>query len=148
MEYDLENRAFAYADVSWRQELSKKFKWEMTFSGRDHRWWDYSSTPYDPATMKNDDFNRARFDYLYVGCEHEISGAVAWGPFVRWDCREGELDEAGAWIDLRTDCLGFRFSVSCENGYERIDRSRSEDDWRFGFFIYLRAFGPSAAIGR
>ena len=39
---------------------------------------------------------------------------------------------------------GFR----CENGYERIDRSRSEDDWRFGFFIYLRAFGPSAAIGR
>ena len=144
VEYDTENSTVAYADVSWRQELSDRFKFDVTFSGRDHRWWDYSSTPYDPETMKNDDFNRARFDYLRVGCEHDFCDALAWGPYVSWDCREGELDEIGAWFDVRTDCLGFRFSVSYENDYVRIDRSRADDDWRFGFFIYLRAFGPSS----
>lgn len=144
IEYDTENRTVAYADVSWRQSVSEKLRYELTFSGRDHRWWDYASSPYDSMEQKNDDFNRARFDYLYFGCEHDFCDALAWGPFVRWDCREGELDEIGAWFDLRTDCLGFRFSVSYENDYERIDRSKADDDWRFGFFIYLRALGPSA----
>lgn len=144
VEYDVENECLAYADVAWNQELSKDLKLDMTFSSRDHRWWDFSSSPYDPSVQRNEDFNRARFSSLYVGFEHEICDALAWGPFVRWDCRESELDEIGAWFDLRTDCLGFRFSVSYENDYERIDRSVADDDWRFGFFVYLRALGPDS----
>ena len=69
---------------------------------------------------------------------------LAWGPFVRWDCREDELDEIGSWIDLRTDCLGLRFSFSYENDYERIDGSRADDNWRFGVYLYLRALGPGS----
>lgn len=143
VEFDTEREEVAYADVSWRQELSKTFKYGVTYSGRDHRWWDFSSSPYDRDDLRNEDFNWAKFSYLEVELEQDVCDALAWGPFVRWDCRESELDEIGAWVDLRTDCLGFRFSVSYENDYERLDRSESEDDWRFGFFVYLRAFGPS-----
>lgn len=143
-EYDAENEAVAYADVEWRQIVSPAFKYSVSYVGRDHRWWDFSSSPYDPEVMRNEDFNRARFGYLEFEAEHEVCDAFAWGPLVRWDCREAELDEIGAWIDLRTDCLGFRFSVAYESDYERIDRSKSSEDWRFGFFVYLRALGPSS----
>ena len=54
------------------------------------------------------------------------------------------FDEIGAWIDFRTDCLGFRFSVSYENDFTRVDGSRYDHDWNFGFFVYLRALGPTS----
>lgn len=144
MECDTENKTVAYADIAWRQILTKAFKYEVGLVSRDHRWWDFSSAPYDSELQKNEDFNMARFTCLDASFEHDLCDAIAWGPFVRWDCREGELDEIGSWLDLRTDCLGFRFSLSYENDYERLDRSKSDDDWRFGFFVYLRALGPSS----
>lgn len=143
VEFDTEREEVAYADVSWRQRLSRSFRYAVTYSGRDHRWWDFSSSPYDREELRNEDFNWARFSYLEVELEQDLCDALAWGPFVRWDCREGEMDEIGTWFDVRTDCLGFRFSVSYENEYRRLDNSESRDDWRFGFYIYLRAFGPA-----
>ena len=143
-EWDGENDTLAYADVSWRHALAGDFKYELSYSARDQRLWDYSSTPYDPARMRNEDFNWAKYSYVQLGFEHELCDAVAWGPFISWDLRENELDEVGTWIDLRTDCLGFRLSVSYENDYRRIDGSEHEDDWRVAFGVYLRAFGPSA----
>lgn len=144
LEYDPDQKTISYADVAWRQVLTKRLTWEISFNARDHRWWDYSSSPYDSDLQRDEGFNLAKFAFASVSLDHEICDAVAWGPFVRWDLREDELDEIGAWIDLRTDCLGFRFSVSYENDYERLDRSKSEDEWRFGFFIYLRALGPES----
>ncbi|MGN0854664.1 MAG: hypothetical protein ACI4R9_03980 [Kiritimatiellia bacterium] len=144
VEFDTENDTVAYADVSWRQLVSRDFRYAVTYFGRDHRHWDYSSTPFEADGMRNEDFNWNRFGYLEVSCEHDLCDAVAWGPFVRWDCRESELDEIGTWLDLRTDCLGFRFSFSYENDYRRIDGSKSDDDWRFGFYVYLRALGPES----
>lgn len=145
-EWDGENDTLAYADVSFRHTLSQAFKYELSYSARDQRWWDYSSTPYDAEAMRNEDFNWSKFSYAQVAFEHELCDAVAWGPYVRWDFRENELDEIGAWIDLRTDCLGFRFSLSYENDYRRIDDSERRDNWRGGFSIYLRAFGPSNGL--
>ena len=144
VEFDTENDTVAYADVAWRQAVSRDLKYEVSYFGRDHRNWDYASTPYEPGQMRNEDFNWSRFGYLEARLEHDLCDAVAWGPFVRWDCREGELDEIGSWLDLRTDCLGFRFSLSYENDYERIDGSKARDDWRFGFYVYLRALGPES----
>lgn len=144
VEFDTENDTVAYADVSWRHLVSKDFRYEITYFGRDHRNWDFSSTPYESENMRSEDFNWSKFGYLEVGFEHDLCEAVAWGPFVRWDCREAELDEIGSWLDLRTDCLGFRFSLSYENDYRRIDGSKSDDDWRFGFYVYLRALGPES----
>ena len=106
--------------------------------------WDYSSSPYDREALKGEDFNMARFSHLEFSFEQDVCDALAWGPYIRWDCRERELDEIGAWVDLRTDCLGFRFSVGYENDYERVDYSKTDDDWRFGFFVYLRALGPDS----
>ena len=144
IEYDTENDELAYGDLKWSHRLADSFSYRVTYSGRSHRRWDYSSTVYDSETMRNEDFNWAKFRFLEVGFEHEMCDAIAWSPYVRWDCREGELDEIGAWLDLRTDCLGFRFSVSYENDFTRVDGSRYDHDWNFGFFVYLRAIGPTS----
>ena len=144
LEYDTESSTLAYADVSWHQRVTKKFKYNVSFINRDHRMWDYSSTPYDSARLRDEDLNRARYSYVELTAEHELCDAIAWGPFVRWDCREGEVDEVGSWIDFRTDCLGFRFSAAYEADVTRVDNSRSSEDWRFGFNVYLRATGPSS----
>lgn len=143
VEFDTDRNEVAYAELAWQHKLSDTFKYEIAYAGRDQRWWDFSSTPYDPEQLRNEDFNWTKFGFLEVQLEQDLCDALAWGPFVRWDCREAELDEIGAWLDIRTDCLGFRFSVAYENDYTRIDWSEGDDDWRFGFFIYLRAFGPS-----
>ena len=144
VEWDGENDTVAFADVEFAKRFSESFKGSVSYAARDHRYWDFSSTPFDPAYMRNENFNWAKYSYLGVELEHEICDAVAWGPFIRWDMRENELDEIGAWLDLRTDCLAFRFSVSYENDYTRIDGSEYEHDWSFSMGIYLRAFGDNA----
>lgn len=141
-EYDCENDKLALASVRWDGCLDKDLRFYAEFVHRDHRWWDYSSTPYDPALMRNEDFNWAYYSFLEFGIEHDVCDAIAWGPYIRWDCREGELDEIGSWFDYRTDCLGFRLKLSYENAYTRIDGSEHEHDWRIGFYVYLRVFGP------
>lgn len=140
-EYDVENNALAYADVSWRQELTERVKLELSYSLQDHRAWDYASSPYVASAQRGEDFNWYNISIVELQFMHEICDAWAWGPYVSWDCHSGELDEAGTWIDFRTDCLGFRLSVEYENDYVRIDGSRRDDDWRVGFYIYLRAMG-------
>ena len=50
------------------------------------------------------------------------------------------------WFDFLTDCIGFRFSLSYENGIRRIDGSKQKSDVEFGFSIYLRALGASSML--
>lgn len=92
--------------------------------------------------MRNEDFNWAYYSFLEFGIEYDVCDAFAWGPYIRWDCREGEMEEIGSWFDYRTDCLGFRLKLGYENSYKRIDGSEHKEDWRIGFYVYLRAFGP------
>ena len=141
-EYDCENDKLALASARLDRRLVRNVKLGVEFVHRDHRWWDYSSSPYDPLQMRNEDFNWAYYSFLTFEVEHEICDAFAWGPFICWDCREGEFEEVGSWFDYRTDCLGFRFKAAYKNSYTRIDGSEHDHDWRFGFYIYLRAFGP------
>ncbi len=142
-EWDGENDKLAYADFALSHKVSEDFKYTLSWNARDQRLWDWSSTPYDSSVQRKDDFNWAEYSSIELQCEHELCDAIAWGPFVRWDLKENELDEIGAWVDLRTDCLAFRLSFSYENDYRRIDGSEHSDDWRVGFGVYLRAFGPS-----
>jgi hypothetical protein len=143
-EFDTDAAELAYADIKWAQRITDKFNYYASYCARDHRRWDFSPAVYDPAVMTRDEFNRVHFRYFEVGFEHEICDAIVWSPFLRWDFRENEIDEVGTWIDYRTDCLGFRFSMSYENDYLRVDGSEYDHDWSFGFFIYLRALGPSS----
>ena len=55
------------------------------------------------------------------------------------------MDRIGSWFDYLTDCLGFRFIVEYVNSYTRIDGYERTDDWSFGFYIYLRAFGADSS---
>lgn len=145
VEYDTDHRRVAYADVAWVQRVTKDVKYSLTYSARDHRIWDFSSTPYDHAVMKNEDFNWAHLSYLRFELEHEICDRFAWGPFISWDFNDSSLDEIGTWFDIRTDCLGFRLQLSYENSCTRVDYSRYDDDFRIGIYIYLRAFGADTA---
>ena len=144
-EYDSEDNRIAQCDIRWSHKLDSRFKYHVSVMQRDYRWWDFSSTPFDGSMMRNEDFNRVHFWFAEVGFEHELCDAIAWCPYVRWDCREGELDSVGAWLDLRTDCLGFRFIVEYDHSYYRIDGSEYENEWSFGFYIYLRAFGSDSS---
>ena len=145
MEYDSEGNAIALAGLQARQRATDRFSYYVSFCQTDYRRWDFASSPYDPETMEGDVFNSVRYSFLQAGFEHELCDAVAWSPYARWDCRDGQLDSVGAWIDFRTDCLGFRFVIEHDGRYTRVDGSEHGESWDFGFYVYLRAFGADAA---
>ena len=137
------------SELAWKHRLNPHFSYFVSYMSGNYRWWDFSSTPTvrytrDGQTNTSEEFNWVHFGTATVGFEHEICDAFAWSPFVRWDCLEGELDEVGAWFDFRTDCLGFRLIVSYDKSYTLIDGSEYHSDCSVGFYIYLRAFGPSS----
>ena len=136
-EYDCQNDAVAYSDVSLHHKLSGRFSWYASYIGRDHRLWDYGDSEVSS-------WNREKSNLVEAGWTHDLCDAVGYSPFIRYDARRNELDEIGAWIELRTDCLAFRFTFSFEDTFERVDGSKREADFRFGFFVYLRAFGASS----
>ena len=143
-EYDSDNNRFAYASLFLRQRVSPVFSYRVSYNLRDHRYWDFSSCPYDPAEMRSDEQGMARMQIVDLSFSHQVCDWLAWGPQVRWDARANELDTAGCWIDYLTDCLGFRFLVEYDNDFTTIDGYRRDDDWTFGFYVYLRAFGADS----
>ena len=143
-EYDVDNNTLASADAGWQHRLAESLKYDVRYAIRDYRCWDFSSTPYDRAYTTSDDMNYAKFHFIQVGFEQHPLDWFAWSPYVRWDIRENELDRVGSWFDYLTDCLGFRFLVEYRNSYTLIDGYDYREDWSFGFFIYLRAFGADS----
>lgn len=140
-EYDSDNNRIAYAQVGFKQKMCEDFSYYAKYTLRDHRYWDFSSFPYKASQMNSDDMNMARIHMVNAGFEHKLCDWLQWGPHIRWDIRDNELDTVGAWIDYLTDCLGFRLIVEYENDYTYIDGYEYEEDWSVGFYIYLRAFG-------
>jgi len=138
-EYDCQKDKVAYADVVFRQRLCEKFSWHAGYSGRDHRLWDYSDTAISA-------WNRSRENIATAGFVHVPVDAFAWSPFVRYDLRRNELDEAGSWFEYRLDCIAFRVTAAHLSSFTRVDGSKRKDDFRVAFTVYLRAFGPSTAL--
>ena len=145
VEYDSDNSKVAFGDVGFSQTVNPDFSYYVKYAIRDYRMWDFSSTPYDPAVMKSDDFNRAYFHYVQIGFTQHPIDWFAWSPFIRWDITENELDTVGAWFDYLTDCLGFRLLIEYDNEYTRIDGYSRKADTSVGFYIYLRALGAENA---
>ena len=144
-QYDPDENRIASADVSLKQKVSTTFSWYANYALRDFRWWDFSSTPYNPSRMTSDDLNEIRFHFMQAGFEQQPLDWFAWSPFVRWDLRAGELDCVGGWMDYMTDCLGFRLLLEYKNKYTRIDGREHDEDYKVGFYVYLRAFGADSA---
>lgn len=144
-EWDSDNDRLAYFDFNLTQIESEKFSWYIQANLRDHRYWDYAPMIFDSNEMRKDMFNHARQKFAEIGFEYDIADSFAIGPYMIFDMDEGDIAEVGSWLDYRTDCLGFRFMLSYETEYERVDFSGEKSDFRFGFFIYLRALGPNAA---
>ena len=147
-EYDSDNNRVPVADAGWVHRLSRTFNYKVTYSLRDFRIWDFSSAPrprHPRERMTSDDFNYAKMHLVDVSFEQQPLDWFVWSPFLRWDIRDNELESIGAWFDYLTDCLGFRFIVQYVNSYERMDGFEYGDDWSFGFYIYLRAFGADSS---
>ena len=143
-EYDSDNNRIAYASVFWSQIVTKDLSFNVSYNFRRHRYWDFSSTPFADGEMTGDEMNMAHWALVDLSIRHQVCDWLAWGPHVRWDAREGELDTAGCWIDYLTDCLGFRLILEYDNEYETVDGYKCDDDWSIGFYIYLRAFGADS----
>jgi lipopolysaccharide assembly outer membrane protein LptD (OstA) len=140
-EYNCEDDEIALASLIWQHKLNKDFRYNLGFSHRQHRWWDYSIFPYNAKSMEDDEFNNPYFSTATFGFDHEITDAFKWDAGISWDCTENELDEISFGFEYRTDCLAFRVYCEYENGYTRIDGSKYDNDWSYGFAVYLRAFG-------
>ncbi len=138
-EYDVDGEKVAYADWNVEHRLTRDFSWTLGYIGRDHRIWEYLPSEYDRWNYQYSNVVRASF-------EHKVCDWFAWSPFVRWDARRNEVDETGVWFDFLTDCLGFRFSFDYENSIRRVDGSKRDSDFEFGFAIYLRALGAGSML--
>ena len=138
-EYDCQNSKAAYADIVFRHRLSDSFAYHVSYIGRDQRIWGYLPSEY----------SRWNYEYsniIQVGFTHDVCDWFAWSPYIRFDCRANETDEVGAWFDLMSDCLGYRFQFAHETSYRRVDGSKEACDNRVMFFIYLRALGPGSML--
>ena len=138
-EYDCQNSKAAYADIVFKQRLSDAFSYHVSYIGRDQRIWGYLPSEY----------RRWNYEYsniLQLGFTHDVCDWLAWSPYIRYDCRANEVDEVGAWFDLMSDCLGYRFQFAHETTYRRVDGSKDPCDNRVMFFIYLRALGPGSML--
>lgn len=139
VEYDTDNKKVAYADVSFRHQLTDYFSYYISYAGRDHRIWEYLNSEYDR-------WNYELANILALGFRHDVCDWFAWSPFIRHDCRRDQVEEVGAWFDFLTDCLGYRIEVDYEDTYTRIDGSKRDSDFEVSFLIYLRALGPSSML--
>lgn len=139
VEYDAENEKVSYADVYFHHHLTDVFSYYVGYAGRDHRLWDYLNSEYDRWNYELD-------NTLHLGFRHDVCDWFAWSPYIRHDCRRSEVEEVGAWFDFLTDCLGYRVRASYEDSYRRIDGSKRDSDLDVGFYIYLRALGPSSML--
>lgn len=151
-EYNSENNKIASAALGLKHEYSKTFNYEVLYLYRDTRWWDYSSTPgyrnddrVNRSSYDWDDLNRMVWHMVRVSAEWQPLDWFKFGPQACWDLREGELEDVGCFFDYLTDCLGFRFMINYRNTYITYDGYEHDDDWSFGFLIYLRALGEDSA---
>ena len=144
-EYDSDNDKIALADLRFSQKVSEDFSWYAMYSLRDHRLWDFASSPYNKSSMSEDIFNEAMFHYAEIGYTHHPLHWFRWSPYVRWDVDKDELDRVGTSFDFLTDCLCFRFYVEYENDYKLVDGHEYDEEWNFGFQIFLRAFGDGSS---
>ena len=127
-EYDLDSEKVAYADLNMEHTVSHDFSWRVGYIGRDHRIWDYVPSAHH------------RWNYQYsniisIGFKHDVCDWFAWGPFVRWDARCGELDETGAWFPPDLSILVLQ-ALLVGNGYN-TEISGYKDA---AFFDKLREF--------
>lgn len=137
-EYDSDNDRIAYAAANFSHRLTRDFKYFVRYDLRDHRYWDFSSSPVD-------EYNYAKLHMITVGFEQQPFDWFAWAPSLRWDLRENELDNISVWFDYLTDCLGFRIVLEYDNEYTTFNGYERPDDFSVGFYIYLRCFGADSS---
>lgn len=142
-EYDADCNRLAVGDLGFNQRVSRDFKYGISYNLREYRYWDFSSIPDDPK-RRSGRMNVLKTNAIMIKGEYQPLDWLAFGPFVRWDLQDNELDAVGSWIDYLTDCLGFRLMVKYQNEYTRVDGYRYRDSWDVGFYIYLRAFGSDS----
>lgn len=147
VEYDCEENRFAYADISLMHRITDDFTWFLSYTGRDYCIFDYLATESEQLANGNTErWNWELDNVISVGFRHDVCDWLAWSPYVRFEARRSDVEEAGVWVDFLTDCLGYRVKLSHEDRFRRMDGSKSSSDDSITFYIYLRALGPGSVL--
>ena len=131
-EWDNEQNTVAYADLSAFYKLTERFRFGGGYLARDHDIYDYGKSPVE-------EWNRMRDNLIYFGFTHDINDTWAWSTYVRYDLRNNDLDEVGGYVQYSLDCLVFQLRSAYINGYERIDGTERNNDFRVAIMMWLRA---------
>lgn len=131
-EWDTEEDKAAYVDIGAFYKVSEKFRFGGGYLARDHRIYDCGLSPVA-------EWNRAKQKLVYGGFTHILNDTWSWSCFVRYDARANELDEVGGYLQYQLDCLAFQLRTSYVNGYDRIDGTERDGDFRVSITMWLRA---------
>lgn len=75
---------------------------------------------------------------------YALSDAWSFNVYNRFDAESSRLEEQGAYIQFKTDCLAFRLRGRYLPGYTRSDGTERDDDYRVYFYTWLTAFAPES----
>ena len=64
----------------------------------------------------------------------------AFAVFGRYEFEESRVEEEGAYIEHKLDCIGMRLGGSILPGYTRTDGTEEDDDYRIMVSVWLTAF--------
>lgn len=127
LEYDPHEDQMAFLDIHARYMLSSVTLY-TGFLYRDHSIYDYYWR------------DRVKDSVVYGGFIHEINDTLSWSGYIRYNTEATDLEEIGGFLQYNLDCLSFRFNLgflpetTAEDGYVQ------DDDFRFSFTFFLRAF--------
>lgn len=60
----------------------------------------------------------------------------------RYDAELSRVEEVAAYIQYNLDCISFRFRTAYQPAFTRDDGTEREAKYKFGFYMWLRAYAP------
>ncbi|MDA3924305.1 MAG: hypothetical protein PF904_06390 [Kiritimatiellae bacterium] len=136
-EYDPEDDKFAYVNFNTFYQLNKQLRLGGGYLGRDHEIYDY-------GTMAVNSWNRINENLVYGGFTHDINSTWSYSMYLRHDLRRNEMDEVGGYIQYSLDCLVFQLRTAYISGFDRVDGSERDDDYRVSLTMWFKAENKSS----
>ena len=111
----------------------------------------YHSHPDDPASLNRPaDPLLASYGYntlpsitlASIALTHRFNDLWAANGFVRYNITDRDLQEVGGYLQYDLDCLTFRLNAGFIPPITRTDGSRRPVDYRFAFFMAVKALQP------
>lgn len=92
----------------------------------------------------------AFYRYLNDDDSNLLGGIFTWNInpewavslYGRYEFDNSQLEEIGAWIQRKYDCIAYRVYLTYEPSYTRYDGTEEDDDFKISFVLWLTDFEP------